>query len=204
MSQFHDPLEGAIKDLVSEEKDFDYVITTDSQVFHNLGLSSFTSGQLFQFLSANPYSPIAIPMFGEFCEATTAGSAQPGGVEPSNIQRPKGELYSPSETFGGGGCDIGDLGPVAAVQAQASAEGIVQYILNPSPVSNNATDDLQNIIDKTGARFMRYDILTKKYVQENVKSAFTGGTGDRYAKDLMLPVLNNRTKFVEAPTPIHG
>ncbi|MAS57697.1 MAG: hypothetical protein CMA37_03725 [Euryarchaeota archaeon] len=204
MSQFHDPLEGAIKDLVSEEKDFDYVITTDSQVFHNLGLSSFTSGQLFQFLSANPYSPIAIPMFGEFCEATTAGSAQPGGVEPSNIQRPKGELYSPSETFGGGGCDIGDLGPVAAVQAQASAEGIVQYILNPSPVSNNATDDLQNIIDKTGARFMRYDILTKKYVQENVKSDFSGGTDDRYAKDLMLPVLNNGTKFVEAPTPIHG
>ena len=86
MSQFHDPLEGAIKDLVSEEKDFDYVITTDSQVFHNLGLSSFTSGQLFQFLSANPYSPIAIPMFGEFCEATTAGSAQPGGVAPATFK----------------------------------------------------------------------------------------------------------------------
>ena len=129
MSQFHDPLEGAIKDLVSEEIDFDYVITTDSQVFHNLGLSSFSSGQLFQFLSANPYSPIAIPMFhpgGDFCTATRGGSAQSGGSSPSFIQRQNDETYGAD--INGGSCDAGDLGPVNALQSQASAEQIVQYL----------------------------------------------------------------------------
>ena len=208
MSQFHDPLEGAIKDLVSEEKDFDYVITTDSQVFHNLGLSSFTSGQLFQFLSANPYSPIAIPQFSSpgvagtqigVCIATRGGSARPGG------SRQEGQTYTTSSTFGGGGCDAGDLGPLDVAQSQAGAEQIVQYILNPSPISDPGTsNELEKISDKTGARFMRYDILTKKYVQENLQSTFEGGTDDRYAKDIMLPVLNNGSGFVDAPTPIHG
>jgi hypothetical protein len=205
MSQFHDPLEGAIKDLVSEEKDFDYVITTDSQVFHNLGLSSFTSGQLFQFLSANPYSPIAIPMFhpgGDFCTATGGGSAQSGGSSPSFIQRQNGETYGAD--IAGGTCDAGDLGPVNALQSQASAEQIVQYILNPSPIDDPASDGQQQISDKTGARFMRYDILTKKYVQENLKSDFSGATDNRYDPDIMEPVIYNISGFVVAPTPVHG
>ena len=205
MSQFHDPLEGAIKDLVSEEKDFDYVITTDSQVFHNLGLSSFTSGQLFQFLSANPYSPIAIPMFhpgGDFCTATGGGSAQSGGSSPSFIQRQNGETYGAD--IAGGSCDAGDLGPVNALQSQASAEQIVQYILNPSPIDDPASNGQQQISDKTGARFMRYDILTKKYVQENLKSDFSGATDNRYDPDIMEPVIYNISGFVVAPTPVHG
>ena len=210
MSQFHDPLEGAIKDLVSEEKDFDYVITTDSQVFHNLGLSSFTSGQLFQFLSTNPYSPIAIPQFGfagtgGVCIATRGGSARAGGSDPTFRTRQEGQTYAAASVFAGGGCDAGDLGPFDVAQSQAGAEEIVKYIFNPSPISDPGTsNELEKISDKTGARFMRYDILTKKYVQENLKSDFSGATDNRYDPDIMEPVIYNISGFVVAPTPVHG
>jgi hypothetical protein len=46
-------IDEAVKDLLTDQKEVNYVITTDDPTFNELGLSTFTSGQLLQFLYAD-------------------------------------------------------------------------------------------------------------------------------------------------------
>lgn len=67
------PIDEAIKDLLTDDKENSYVITTDDPVFKQFGLSTFTSGQLHQFLQTN--NTLSVP---------NAGIANGSGIDPFN------------------------------------------------------------------------------------------------------------------------
>ena len=70
-------LDNAIKDLLTDDKEFSYVVSTDHPVFKQFGLSTFTSGQLYQFLQTD--NTIRIPDISvrqdvPYCEGRIAGT----------------------------------------------------------------------------------------------------------------------------------